>query len=194
MRLVVATKNRNKLREFRQILGEGFEVVGMDELGIDAEIVEDADTFEGNALKKATEIARLCGFTTVADDSGICVEALSGAPGVYSARYSGEGATDLSNNLKLLREMEGQENRNAKFVCAIAVVFPDGTNKILKGELHGVIDFEMKGENGFGYDVLFYLPEYKMTTAQLPPDLKNKISHRAKALGLLKEFLSHTGK
>lgn len=195
MRLVVATKNEGKLREFKEILkGTCFEVVSMGDIGLDIDVEEDADTFEGNAVKKATQIMKACGEITVADDSGLCVEALGGAPGVYSARYSGSGATDLKNNIKLLKSMEGVENRNAKFVCAIAAAFPDGRTITVAGEFHGFIDYEMKGTGGFGYDVLFYLPEYKMTSAQIPPGLKNHISHRGKALVKLKEKLTERQK
>lgn len=191
MKLVAATKNKGKLREFKAIFeGTQWEIVGMDELGIDIDVVEDADTFEGNALKKAVEIMRHCGEATVADDSGICVDALGGAPGVYSARYSGEGATDEKNNLKLLAEMEDEKNRAAKFVCAVAVAFPSGETKVLTGEFHGQIGYEMKGSGGFGYDVLFYLPQYDKTGAEIDAALKNKISHRAKALEALKEYLN----
>lgn len=191
MKLVVATKNQGKIREFKEIFsGTKYEIVSMSEMGIDEDVVEDCATFEGNALKKATEIMRVCSEITVADDSGLCVEALSGAPGIYSARYSGEGATDLKNNLKLLEAMKDEPNRNAKFVCAIAIAFPSGETKTLTGEFHGEIAHEMSGTGGFGYDVLFYLPEYNMTSAEISAELKNKISHRGKALTELKHFLS----
>ena len=142
-RIVVATKNQGKMREIKAILGDtGYEFVSMGELGINIDVVEDADTFLGNAEKKAVEIMKACGEITLADDSGLCVEALGGAPGVYSARYSGEGATDLKNNLLLLKNMEGVENRKAYFACAMVVAFPDG--KIIShcGEFHGEIDYE----------------------------------------------------
>lgn len=189
-RIVVATKNQGKMREIKAILGDtGYEFVSMGDLGIDIDVVEDADTFLGNAEKKAVEIMKACGEITLADDSGLCVEALGGAPGVYSARYSGEGATDLKNNLLLLKNMEGVENRKAYFACAMVVAFPDG--KIIShcGEFHGEIDYEMKGTGGFGYDVLFYLPQYNMTSAEISAEEKNKISHRAKALEGIKEKL-----
>lgn len=183
MKLVIATKNQGKVREFQDILGGlDCEILPMTEYGVDIEVVEDADSFMGNAVKKATEVMQACGEITIADDSGLVVDALDGAPGVYSARYAGEHATDLENNLKLLKNMEGIENRKARFVCAIAVAYPDGRVKTASGEFEGLIDYEMKGEGGFGYDVLFYLPEYGKTSAEIPAEVKNKISHRYKAL------------
>ena len=127
----------------------------------------------------------------IADDSGLCVDALDGAPGVYSARYAGEHGDDLENNLLLLKNMENIENRKAKFVCAIALAFPDGKIINVEGEFHGLIDHEMKGTGGFGYDCLFYLPEYNMTSAEISAEEKNKISHRAKALVALLEKLEN---
>ena len=190
MRLIVATKNKGKLKEFREILSDTpWEVIGMEDAGVYIDIEENADTFEGNALLKAAQVMQRCGEITVADDSGICVDALGGAPGVFSARYAGDNATDLENNLTLLKVMENEANRSAKFVCAIAVARPSGETKILKGEFSGEIAYDMKGSGGFGYDCLFYLPEYKKTSAEIPAELKNKISHRAKALRKLKEYL-----
>ncbi len=189
-KIVVATKNQGKLREIKAILGNsGYEFVSMQDMGIDIDVVEDADTFLGNATKKAVEIMKACGEITLADDSGLCVDALNGAPGVYSARYAGDNQDDLANNLLLLKNMEGVKNRNAHFTCAMVIAFPDG--KIIShcGEFHGEIDHEMKGTGGFGYDVLFYLPEYKMTSAEISAEEKNKISHRAKALWGIKEKL-----
>ena len=179
--IVVATKNQGKLREIKEIFKDmPYRFVSMEELGIDIEVDEDADTFLGNATKKATEIMKLCGKITMADDSGLCVDALGGAPGVYSARYSKTG-NDLDNNLLLLKNMEGTENRNAHFTCAMVVAFPDGTTIS-----HG---FEMKGTGGFGYDCLFYLPEYGKTSAEITAEQKNSISHRAMALKGIKEKL-----
>lgn len=193
-KIVVATKNRGKLKEIREILKDtGFEFVSMEELGINADVTEDADTFAGNAKKKASEIMKLCGEVTLADDSGLCVDALDGAPGVYSARYSGEGATDLKNNLLLLKNMEGKENRKAHFTCAMVCCFPDGKTVTAEGEFHGEIAYEMKGTGGFGYDCLFYLPEYGKTSAQLTAAEKNAISHRGKALLNLKSRLKEVG-
>ncbi|MBQ3114584.1 MAG: RdgB/HAM1 family non-canonical purine NTP pyrophosphatase [Clostridia bacterium] len=187
--IVVATKNQGKLREIKEIFKDmPYRFVSMEELGIDIEVDEDADTFLGNATKKATEIMKLCGKITMADDSGLCVDALGGAPGVYSARYSKTG-NDLDNNLLLLKNMEGTENRNAHFTCAMVVAFPDGTTISHEGEFHGTIGFEMKGTGGFGYDCLFYLPEYGKTSAEITAEQKNSISHRAMALKGIKEKL-----
>jgi XTP/dITP diphosphohydrolase len=190
LKLIVATKNAGKIREFKEILKDlGCEIVPMTECGINVDVVEDADTFLGNAIKKATEIMKLTGEITIADDSGLMVDALMGAPGVYSARYAGEHATDLENNIKLLDQMKDIAIRSARFVCTIAVAFPNGKIETAYGEMEGLIDYEMKGSGGFGYDVLFYLPEHKKTSAEIPSDVKNKISHRYKALCKLKEIL-----
>ena len=187
--IVVATKNKGKLKEIKEIFKDmPYNFVSMEEMGIDVEIDEDADTFLGNATKKATEIMKLCGEITMADDSGLCVDALNGAPGVYSARYSNTG-NDLDNNLLLLKNMEGVENRAAHFTCAMVVAFPDGKIISHEGEFHGTIDFEMKGTGGFGYDCLFYLPEYNKTSAQITAEEKNSLSHRAMALKGIKEKL-----
>jgi len=189
MKLVVATKNEGKMREIRAILADtNWEVVSMKDMKIDVDVVEDKDTFEGNALKKAEEIMRICNEVTLADDSGLVVDALLGAPGVYSARYAGENATDEDNNHKLLSVMQNEKNRTARFVCVLAVAFPDGRRETVRGEFEGQIDYEMKGNGGFGYDVLFYLPEYNMTSAEIPAEIKNKISHRGKALEKFKEL------
>ena len=190
MKIVVATKNKGKIREIKAILSdERYEVLSMSDLGIDVEVEENADTFTGNATKKAVEIMKLCNEITLADDSGLVVEALNGAPGVYSARYAGEHGDDLQNNLLLLKNMENETNRKAKFVCAMALAFPNGKIINVEGEFHGLIDYEMKGTGGFGYDVLFYLPEYGMTSAEISSEEKNKISHRSKALQLIKDKL-----
>lgn len=190
MKIVVATKNQGKMREIKAILSdEKYEVLSMSDLGIDVEVEENSDTFTGNATKKAVEIMKLCNEITLADDSGLVVEALNGAPGVYSARYAGEHGDDLQNNLLLLKNMENITNRKAKFVCAMALAFPDGRTINVEGEFHGLIDYEMKGTGGFGYDVLFYLPEYGMTSAEISSEEKNRISHRSKALQLIKDKL-----
>ena len=190
MKIVVATKNQGKLREIKAILSDDkYEIVSMSDIGIDIEVDEDADTFSGNAEKKAIEIMKVCNEITLADDSGLVVDALNGAPGVYSARYAGEHGDDLQNNLLLLKNMQNETNRKAKFVCAMVLAFPDGRTISVEGEFHGQIDYEMKGTGGFGYDVLFYLPEYGMTSAEISAEEKNKISHRSKALQLIKEKL-----
>jgi len=190
MKIVVATKNQGKLKEIKAILSnKEYEIVSMSDEGIDIEVDENADTFSGNATKKAVEIMKACNEITLADDSGLVVEALGGAPGIYSARYAGEHGDDLQNNLLLLKNMENETNRKAKFVCAMTLAFPDGKIINVEGEFHGLIDYEMKGTGGFGYDVLFYLPEYGMTSAEISSEEKNKISHRSKALQLIKEKL-----
>lgn len=192
MKIVVATKNQGKLKEIKAILSdEKYEILSMSDLGIDVEVEENANSFTGNATKKAVEIMKICNEVTLADDSGLVVEALNGAPGVYSARYAGEHGDDLQNNLLLLKNMENIENRKAKFVCAMSLAFPDGKTINVEGEFHGLIDYEMKGTGGFGYDVLFYLPEYGMTSAEISAEEKNKISHRSKALRLIKEKLQN---
>ena len=185
MKIIVATKNKGKIREIKAILPE-YDILSMEDIGIDIDVDEDSDTFEGNAIKKAVEIMKVCGEVTIADDSGLVVEALNGEPGVYSARYSGEHGNDIENNLLVLKKMEGVTNRKAKFVCAMAAAFPNGDTVCVNGEFFGEIGFEMRGEGGFGYDSIFYLPEYKQTYAEISAEEKNKISHRAEALQKLK--------
>lgn len=193
MKIVAATKNKGKIKEIKSILSDSdYQILSMEDIGIDVDVEEDSDTFEGNAIKKAAEIMKICGEITIADDSGLMVEALNGEPGVYSARYAGKHGDDIANNLLLLEKMEGVKNRNAKFVCAVAAAFPDGTVICVNGEFHGQIGYEMRGTNGFGYDSLFCLPEYQnLTSAEISSEEKNKISHRAKALEKLKVELSN---
>ncbi len=186
MKLILASNNAHKLVEIRAILGSEFdEILSMKEAGIVHETVEDGSTFLENAEKKAREIMEISGCCALADDSGLCVEALGGAPGIYSARYAGEHGDDKANNRKLLRELEGVEDRRAHFACAMVLVRPDGSVVRAEGRMDGVIAFEESGENGFGYDPLFYLPERGCTNAQLSPEEKNAISHRANALHAL---------
>lgn len=183
MRIVVATGNQGKVREIRDILGGQFEVVSMKELGIEADMEETGSTFAQNAAIKAQAVYKLCGEVTIADDSGLCVQALGGAPGVYSARYAGEGHNDAANNEKLLHEMHGVQERSAYFACAVCCVYPGGSFTV-EGQCPGVIANTLQGEGGFGYDPLFYLPQYQKTFAQLSMEDKNAISHRGKALQL----------
>ncbi len=184
---IAATKNPGKIREIRKILeGTDIEVVSMEEIGITVDVEEDGTTFEENARKKATEIYKLTGLPCLSDDSGLEVDALGGAPGVYSARYAG-GHDDDENNLKLLREMEGKTVRTARYVCALVLVIDDQHEILVRGECEGEIGFEMKGENGFGYDVLFYLPQYGKNMAEISDEEKNAISHRGKALRELRK-------
>ncbi len=190
MKLIIASNNAHKLVEIKAILGDFFdEVLSLREAGIDHDTVEDGTTFMENALKKAREIAEISGCCALADDSGICVDALDGAPGIFSARFSGVHGDDKANNRLLLEKLEGKDNRKAHYTCAIALVRPDGSSVTAEGYLHGEIGFEEVGENGFGYDPLFILPERGCTTAQLSAEEKNAISHRAVALKELVEKL-----
>lgn len=190
MKLIIASNNAHKLVEIKAILGDYFEeVLSLREAGIDHDTVEDGTTFMENALKKAREIAEISGCCALADDSGICVDALDGAPGIYSARFSGVHGDDKANNRLLLEKLEGAESRKAHYTCAIALVKPDGSAVTAEGYLHGEIGFEEVGENGFGYDPLFILPERGCTTAQISSEEKNAISHRAVALKELVEKL-----
>lgn len=190
MKLILASNNAHKLVEIRAILGGEFdEILSMREAGIVHETVEDGSSFLENAEKKAREIMEISGCCALADDSGLCVDALGGAPGIFSARYAGEHGDDKANNRKLLRELEGVEDRRAHFACAMVLVRPDGSVIRAEGRMDGVIAFEEAGENGFGYDPLFYLPERGCTNAQLTPEEKNAISHRANALHALLQKL-----
>ena len=189
-RLLIATNNAGKVREIKAILG-GFydELVSLKDIGLDLNVVEDGDTFEQNAVKKAREAALAAGCDALADDSGLCVEALGGAPGVYSARYAGEDATDADNNQKLLAELEGVTDRRAKFVSVVALVSGDEVTTAY-GEVGGEIAHAPLGSGGFGYDPLFYVPELGQTFAEIPAELKNTLSHRARALAALRDKLS----
>lgn len=188
--VVLATRNKGKVKEFAGLLESVVEnVISLDDLESPPEVVEDGETFTENALKKARTIARYSGKPTLADDSGLAVEALGGRPGVYSARYSGEDATDKTNIDKLLRELGSEANRRAKFVCVLGLVFPDGEEIIAEGQCPGEITSEPRGEGGFGYDPVFYLPDRGKTMAEVSPEVKNSISHRASAVERLKEIL-----
>ncbi len=192
-KLVVATKNKGKIVELKRLLeGMNYEVLSMQDAGIDIDVVEDGTTFEENALKKAQEIARISKTIVLSDDSGIEVDYLDGEPGIYSARFGGAGLDDEGRNQLLLTKLMGvpDEKRTARYVCAIAVVFTDGSNLIIRDTCEGVINHKGVGDNGFGYDPLFYLPEYGKTMAQLDMDIKNKISHRGKALQKMVQELS----
>jgi len=191
MKLLVATGNRGKIKEIEHelavagLLAKGVELLGLKDLPPGwVDVVEDRPTFVGNALKKARHFAQISGLLTLADDSGLCVEALGGAPGVLSARYAGEPCDNAANNAKLLRAMDGvpEEKRQAKFVCAMALATPQADLAVMVDEVHGVILRQERGTHGFGYDPLFYFPELGMTTAELPMDKKSGISHRGKAL------------
>jgi len=193
LRLVLATKNQGKVRELQEMLRDtSFEVVSLAEYPEIPDVVEDGDTFLENAVKKAREIAAATGELTMADDSGLEVDYLDGAPGVYSARFAGEHGDSKANNEKLLKLMEGVpwEKRTARFKCVVAVATPDGKVETAEGVCEGIISTEPHGKEGFGYDPLFYYPEYQKTFAQLDGDVKNKVSHRGKAFEKAREFLT----
>ncbi len=191
-RIIFATSNEGKMKEVRMILADlGLEILSMKEAGILADIVEDGKTFEENACIKAGQIQKLAGGIVLADDSGLEVDYLDGAPGIYSARYMGEDTSyDIKNQaiIDKLADAKGEE-RSARFVCAIAAALPDGRLLTTRGTIEGQIGYEIVGDGGFGYDPIFYLPERGMTTAQLSPEEKNQISHRGKALEAMKEKL-----
>ena len=188
MKLIIASNNAHKLTEMKAILSPFFDdVQSMREAGIEHETVEDGTTFMENAVKKARELAEISGHAAIADDSGICVDALDGAPGIYSARFSGVHGDDKANNRLLLEKLEHEENRGAHYTCAMALARPDGSLVEAEGYLYGEIAHEEAGSNGFGYDPLFYLPDHGCTSAQISPEEKNRISHRAEALHRLVE-------
>ena len=192
MKLIIASNNAHKLVEMKAILGEYFdEILSLKEAGIDHETVEDGTTFLENAEKKAREISEISGCCAIADDSGVCVDALGGAPGIYSARFCGHHGDDEANNQLLLEKLKDEENRKAHYTCAIVLVYPDGKAISAEGYLHGEITENRAGKNGFGYDPYFYLPEYGCTTAELDPEIKNKISHRGNAIRSLVEKLKN---
>lgn len=193
MKLVLASNNAHKLEEISKILsGLGMEVVAQKDLGITIEPDENGQTFEENSYIKAKTIMDACGLPTIADDSGLMVDALNGEPGVHTARFGGEEVrTDRERYEYLLRCMEGipQERRGAKFVTVITLLFPDGRKIVARGECHGRILFEAKGDNGFGYDPVFYSNDAGNSFALLPPEVKNSLSHRARALNALVDMI-----
>ena len=192
MKLLVATTNQGKLHELRQLLSSlDVEVLGLDQLENPPGVEEDGATFRDNAVKKALTLARFCGLLTLADDSGLCVDVLEGAPGVFSARYAGKHADDRANNARLIRELRQVPliRRRAHFHCCIALAWPDGRCNTVEGRVDGLIVDEERGTNGFGYDPLFLVPEYGKTMAELPAAIKNRISHRGRALEQLLPFI-----
>lgn len=194
-KIVFATGNMGKLREIEEIM-EGYEIVSMKQAGADVDIVEDGQTFEENALIKARAVWKVTKGFVMADDSGLEVDALNKEPGIYSARYLGEDTPYSVKNAEILKRMEAvsEDKRSGRFVCAVACVFPDGTEKVVRGVMEGVIGHEIKGENGFGYDPIFILPKYGVTNGELSPEIKNKESHRGKALAAMNEELKkYTG-
>jgi XTP/dITP diphosphohydrolase len=190
--IVLATTNKNKIVEFKNIL-EGFkvEIRSVSEFGPIPPALEDGLTFDENAYKKAHHTARILGLPAIADDSGLVVPSLNGEPGVYSARYAGEHATDAENTKKLLEKLKGQKDRRASFKCVLSLAVPSGPALTYEGECHGIITEEPRGQGGFGYDPVFLFEEYGKTFAELSPEEKNVISHRGKALA---EFKSEIDK
>ena len=183
MRFVLASKNEKKLKEMNEILSRlGVEVCSQADAGVDVDVEETGTTFEENSMLKARAVMEASGLPAIADDSGLCVDALGGAPGVYSARYGGEGLDDVGRYRLLLSNMPKGQARAAKFVSVITCCFPDGTAVSARGECPGTIAFAPMGEGGFGYDPVFFLPKLKKTFAQLSPEEKNAISHRGLAL------------
>lgn len=198
-KIIFATGNEGKMKEVRMILADlQIPVLSMKEAGISADIVEDGTTFEENAVIKAQAVAEYAGkdesVVVLADDSGLEIDYLNKEPGIYSARYMGEDTSYTIKNANLIERLEGvpDEKRTARFVCAIAAAMPDGSSAVTRGTIEGIIGYEERGENGFGYDPIFYLPEYQCYSAELSPEEKNKISHRGKALELMKEQLRNT--
>ncbi len=190
--IIFATGNEGKMREIRQIMaGIDVELLSMRQAGIEADIVEDGKNFEENAIIKAKAVAEKTNHIVLADDSGLEIDFLNKEPGIYSARYLGEDTSYDIKNANLLERMEGvpDEKRTARFVCAIAAAMPDGEIFTTLGVIEGRIDYEPKGENGFGYDPIFYLPEYGCTSAELSEEKKNAISHRGRALEAMREEL-----
>ena len=189
MKLIIASNNKHKIYEIKKILGEKFsEILSLAEAGIVHETVEDGQTFAENASKKAREIAEISGCASLADDSGICVDALDGAPGIYSARFS--GGTDEDNNNLLLERLIGKDNRGAHYTCAMSLVYPDGEEIRAEGYMYGEITESPRGERGFGYDPLFVPTGESRTVAEMTDEEKNAISHRANALKLLLEKMN----
>lgn len=191
--LVIATKNSGKLREFSSLLAGVYdEILSLVDFDNIPDIEETGSSFRENALIKAETVSGFLGTDVLGDDSGLVVEALGGSPGIYSARYAGESASDEENNEKLLYQMTGKKNRNARFVCCIALVLAGGTQEFFEGECHGQIIQEKRGQSGFGYDPVFYVSQYGKTMAELGPDIKNRISHRAIASEKLLSYFSNS--
>ena len=192
MKIIFATGNENKLREIRQITENmGIEIVSMKDAGYYTEVEETGTTFEENAYLKASAIAKKCNLPTLADDSGLEIDYLNKEPGIYSSRFMGEDTPHSVKNAELLRRMEGvpDEKRTARFVCAICFVRPDGSSETVRATMEGRVAYKSAGKNGFGYDPIFFLPERGCTSAELSPEEKNKISHRGKALRMMRDIL-----
>lgn len=193
-KIILASNNQGKIKEVKQICSDmNVEIISIKEAGIDIDIEENGTTFEENALIKAKAIMQLTGEITIADDSGLEIDYLGGEPGVYSARYMGHDTSYDIKNQAIIDRLEGVEekNRTARFVCVMAAAFPDGRHVTTRGTMEGIIGYEIKGSNGFGYDPILYLPQYQKTSAELSQEEKNKISHRGKALEKLKVQLAN---
>lgn len=195
MKLVLATRNAGKVKELQELLtGAGVEVVSMADFPDVPEVVEDGDTFQANAIKKARQVAEAVGEVTLSDDSGLEVDYLDGAPGVISARFAGAQHDDEANNRKLLELLAGVpwDKRTARFRCVVAIAVPGAKTETMSGTCEGIITTEPKGDQGFGYDPLFFVPEYEKTFAELDANEKNLISHRGKALTKALDVLKRT--
>jgi XTP/dITP diphosphohydrolase len=191
-KIIFATKNKGKIKEINMIMKDtNYEIISMEEAGINVDIIEDGETFEENAVIKAKKVMEFCKCIVMADDSGLEVDYLDKAPGIYSARFGGENTPYSIKNKMIIDKLKGvkEEERTARFVCVIATVFPDGKVLTTKGTIEGIIIDEERGNNGFGYDPIFYVPEYSCTTGEMDKELKNKISHRGKALTNMKEMM-----
>ena len=195
-RIIFATGNQNKMKEIKMILSDlGMEILSMKEAGIDVDVEENGTTFEENALIKARAIAEcLPSDIILADDSGLEIDYLNKEPGIYSARYAGKDTSYDIKNQMLIDRLDGvpDEKRTARFVCAIAAVFPDGTEEVVCEAMEGRIGYKIAGANGFGYDPIFYLPEFGMTSAEITPEQKNEVSHRGKALRSMRKVMEHS--
>jgi len=186
--IVIATRNSGKTKEIRDLL-KGFPITikNLDDFGPIPEVEEDGDTFDDNAYKKSSFTSRILGLPALSDDSGLCVDALEGAPGVYSARYAGDNATDEENCAKVLKELNGQQNRKASFQCVISIAVPSGAALTYEGRCDGVILESPRGSNGFGYDPVFFFQEFNKTFAEISREKKSRVSHRGKALRELRD-------
>ncbi|SHJ99785.1 RdgB/HAM1 family non-canonical purine NTP pyrophosphatase [Hespellia stercorisuis] len=197
-RIIFATGNEHKMVEIRMILADlGLPILSMKEAGIDVDVVEDGTTFEENALIKATTIAKLAPDDVVlADDSGLEIDYLNKEPGIYSARYAGVDTSYDIKNQMLLDRLDGvpDDKRTARFVCAIAAAFPDGSTEVVRGTMEGMIGHGIAGANGFGYDPIFFLPEYGCTSAELSPEQKNEVSHRGVGLRMMRKIMEERGR
>ncbi len=188
--IIFATNNQDKVREIREIFADSpVQIRTLKECGIDVDVEENGTTFEENAKIKAEAVCRMTGAITLADDSGLEIDYLNGEPGIYSARYMGKDTSYRIKNAKLIERLDGvpDEKRTARFVCAAAAAYPDGSTDVVRGTMEGRIAYEEAGQNGFGYDPIFYLPQYGCTSAQLAPEQKNAISHRGKAMRLISQ-------